>query len=348
MTHRVLLAIALMLPVCVFSLEAGPPRAVPHPAVPHRVPNPVPHPVPPPIRPPLPPRLPQPPAIPQMQKAMGQMQKELNQFPKGLKDGMDQLRNGKFPAGAGDLLKGVQHGAKGSAMKALHLGVLKPVPVTQAKSLKQFQLHHRARVFEVLYSRHHGHRHHGHHWLWGYYLPIAGAAGQVVDVPSGNRLVVLNGANVRTPVRLFGTGRPAFGQPFFSESQDNLSGLALNKFVNVVEMGHDADGTLVAQAFLKGEETYLSHAQIRQGMGWYAYDDGEAPDLAAAEEEAQSEGAGCGATPTLPGSTPTRNPDRRGSGGSTSLVRFGPETVESIRWKVARPSVNAVFLHSGG
>ena len=113
MTHRVLLAIALMLPVCVFSLEAGPPRAVPHPAVPHRVPNPVPHPVPPPIRPPLPPRLPQPPAIPQMQKAMGQMQKELNQFPKGLKDGMDQLRNGKFPAGAGDLLKGVQHGAKG-------------------------------------------------------------------------------------------------------------------------------------------------------------------------------------------------------------------------------------------
>jgi endonuclease YncB( thermonuclease family) len=304
-THRVLMAIALMLAVCVFSLQAGTPRAVPHPAVPHPAPGAVPHPVPPSIRSPqaVSPHFPQPSVNPQMHKRMGEMQKELNHVPKGLKDGMEQLGKGKLPGGAGDLLKGVQNAAKGAAMKAAHSVELKPIPVTQAKSLKH-QLHQRARVFEDLHARHlghgHWHRHDWHHWRWGYYLPIAGAAGQVVEVSSGNRIVVLNGDNVRTSVRLFGTGAPGIGQAFFSESQGNLSGLALNEFVNVVEMGQDADGTLVAQVFLKAEETYLSDAQIRQGMAWYAYDDGEAPDLAAAEEEAQTAGRGLWSNPDAP------------------------------------------------
>ena len=311
MIHRVLLAVALMLTVCALFLDAGAPRAVPHPAAPHAVPHPmsVPHPVAPPIHAPQGvPHVPHPQVNPQMRKGMNQLQKELQQVPKvlqvpkGLKDGMDHLRNGKLPGGALDLLRGMSKPGKFPPFKAPHLAALKPFHVPKDHSLEHFRLHHRAKVFQALHDRHHGHWHwhHRHHWLWGSYLPIADAAGQVVEVLSGNRLVVLNTAGVRTPIRLFGTGAPAFGQALFSESQGTLSGQALDKFVNVVEMGQDADGTLVAQVFPKGEETYLSQTQIRQGMGWYAYDDGEAPDLAFAEVEAQSEGCGVWSNPDAP------------------------------------------------
>jgi serine/threonine protein kinase/endonuclease YncB( thermonuclease family) len=123
------------------------------------------------------------------------------------------------------------------------------------------------------------------------YVRPATAVGAVVGVPSGNTLSVTNAAGVVQGVRLAGVAAPVVGQPFFSESRDNLDDLANGKYVSVYQVGDD-DGTMVAQVFLRDSNTYLNDAQIRDGMAWNLADDGNAPDLASAEEDARTRRAG--------------------------------------------------------
>jgi endonuclease YncB( thermonuclease family) len=123
------------------------------------------------------------------------------------------------------------------------------------------------------------------------YVRPATVAGPVVAVPSGDTLLVANAAGVTQRVRLAGVAAPVAGQPFFSESQESLEALANGQYVSVYQVGAD-DDTMVAQVFLRGSNTYLNDAQIRDGMAWNLADDGDAPDLASAEEDAQTRRAG--------------------------------------------------------
>ena len=113
-----------------------------------------------------------------------------------------------------------------------------------------------------------------------------------MGVPSGNTLSVLNGANVPRRVRLYGVASPMNGQGFFAASQESLSNLANQKYVNVYRVGTDPDGTMVAHVYLRGSNIYLNDRQIRDGMAWNLADDGMASDLASTEENAQVQHSG--------------------------------------------------------
>lgn len=165
--------------------------------------------------------------------------------------------------------------------------------------LRAEMLSHWSRVQQHLYSAAYWHHwHHWHHaWMWGVYgwLP-ANSSNLVVGVPSGNTLSVTNAGGVAQRVRLAGVASPLAGQAFFSESQEHLSELANQKHVRVFQTGVDPDGSIVAQVFLRDSGVYLNERQIRDGMAFNTVDDGAAPTLASAEEEAQGARAGLWST----------------------------------------------------
>jgi micrococcal nuclease len=167
-------------------------------------------------------------------------------------------------------------------------------------SLRSALLSRTSNVQQQLHTAQHWHHWH-HPWVWGaaVYVPTATNAGQVTRVLSGNTLSV---AGVAQPVRLFGVAPPMANQAFFSTSQEHLADLADQKYVNVYQRGTDPDGTMVAQVFLRDSNTYLNDRQVRDGMAWNLADDGFAPDLASAEEDAQARRAGLWADdyPTAP------------------------------------------------
>ena len=178
-----------------------------------------------------------------------------------------------------------------------------PHPVAPNRSLRTTLQSHTSKVQQQLHTAQHWHHLH-HPWRWGaaVYVPTATAAGLVTGVPSGNTLSVLNAGNLPQRVRMFGVAPPMQNQAFFSVSQEHLADLANQKYVNVYQVGTDPDGTMVAQVFLRDSSTYLNDRQIRDGMAWNLADDGFAPDLASAEEDAQSRRAGLWAddSPTAP------------------------------------------------
>jgi micrococcal nuclease len=173
-------------------------------------------------------------------------------------------------------------------------------------SLRTALLSRTSNVQQQLHTAEHWHHwHHLHYpWRWGatVYVPTATAAGWVTGVPSGNTLSVLNAGNLPQRVRMFGVASPMPNQAFFSVSQEHLADLANQKYVNVYQVGTDPDGTMVAQVFLRDSSAYLNYRQIRDGMAWNLADDGFAPDLASAEEDAQARRAGLWADddPTAP------------------------------------------------
>jgi micrococcal nuclease len=181
-----------------------------------------------------------------------------------------------------------------------------PHPVDSRRSMRAAFLSRTSQTEQQLRSVHHAHfQHHLHdQWRWGaaLFVPVPTAAGLVTGVPNGSTLTVLNRANVPQRVRLFGAASPLQNQAFFSASQEHLAGLADQQFVNVYEVGTDPDGTMVAQVFLRDSTIYLNDRQIRDGMAWNFADDGFAPDLASAEEDAQARRAGLWADeyPTAP------------------------------------------------
>lgn len=81
------------------------------------------------------------------------------------------------------------------------------------------------------------------------------------------------------------------GQAFFSESRENLDGIANGQHVRVFQMGIDPDGAIFGQVFLDSGE-YVNEKQISHGMAWYAVDDGLDDNLAAAEQGGQGSGLG--------------------------------------------------------
>jgi endonuclease YncB( thermonuclease family) len=164
-----------------------------------------------------------------------------------------------------------------------------PQPAGSHTLKTEFQAH-ASRVQLHLHSMAHWHQHWHHPWVWGAYayLPTTTAAGMVVGVPSGNTLSVTNGAGLAQPVRLFGVAAPVPGQAFFSESQENLSSLANQKYVRVFQTGVDPSGAMVGQVFLSESGIDLSEKQLRDGMAWNFVDDGLSPNLVGAEEAAQT------------------------------------------------------------
>jgi len=158
--------------------------------------------------------------------------------------------------------------------------------------LKAEVLAHSSKVQQHLQLARHWHHWH-QHWVWGanFYVPVH-TAGLVVGVPSGNTLSVTNAAGVAQPVRLFGVAAPLPGQAFFSESKENLSEQALQRYVRVFQVGVDPNGVMVGQVFLQDTGTDLSEKQIRDGMAWNLVDDGFSPNLVNAEESAQTARAG--------------------------------------------------------
>jgi endonuclease YncB( thermonuclease family) len=143
-----------------------------------------------------------------------------------------------------------------------------------------------------LHEWHHWH-HWYHHWWWGAVVVLpASNSGLVTSVPNGNTLSVLDAGNVPRRVRLAGVAAPVAGQPFFSESTAHLSGLALNHHVNTFNVGVDADGTPVAQVFLRASGVNLNERQVHDGMAWNLADDGYDSALGGAEQEAMAARAG--------------------------------------------------------
>ena len=135
---------------------------------------------------------------------------------------------------------------------------------------------------------HHWH----HHWIWGsmVFLPVS-HAGLVTAVPNGNTLSVMDAGNIPRRIRLAGVAAPVAGQAFFSESQQHLSALALNRHVRTFSVGVDADGTTVARVFLR-DGTYLNERQLHDGMAWNLADDGFDAALGNAEQAAMAGGTG--------------------------------------------------------
>jgi endonuclease YncB( thermonuclease family) len=157
--------------------------------------------------------------------------------------------------------------------------------------LKTFVLKNASKVERHLHNSnrlHHWHQ----NWVWGVYAYLpAYQTNTVVGVPTGNSVAVSNGIGTVQRVRLAGVGAPMPGQALFSESRENLDGIANGQHVRVFQVGIDPDGAIVGQVFLDSGE-YVNAKQISQGMAWYAVDDSLDDNLAAAEQGAQGSALG--------------------------------------------------------
>jgi endonuclease YncB( thermonuclease family) len=152
-----------------------------------------------------------------------------------------------------------------------------------------FMRHVRFHELAVLMALHHHHHWWWHHWAWGYWpLGAYGMAGNVVGVPSGDSLLVNNGAGQTQRVRLFGVSAPTSG-PVALQSQQHLARLQ-GKFVHVHSVSSDPDGSTVAKVFYAG--SYVNQDQIASGMAVNSLDHGLDQTLANAEQTAQEEGKG--------------------------------------------------------
>jgi endonuclease YncB( thermonuclease family) len=95
--------------------------------------------------------------------------------------------------------------------------------------------------------------------------PAATLQAKVVEVPTGNSLVVSNTSrSVR--VRLKSVVPPEVGQPFSDAARDHLRMLVLDQTV-MVDYTHLADGYLEARVFLKGVD--IGSQMLRDGVAWY-------------------------------------------------------------------------------
>jgi endonuclease YncB( thermonuclease family) len=88
---------------------------------------------------------------------------------------------------------------------------------------------------------------------------------KVVEVPSGNTLVVSN-TNRSVRIRLKAIVPPEGGQPFSDDSRDHLRSLVLDQTV-VVDYTHLADRYLEARVFLNGVD--IGSQMLRDGVAWY-------------------------------------------------------------------------------
>lgn len=88
---------------------------------------------------------------------------------------------------------------------------------------------------------------------------------KVVEVPSGNLLVVMN-TNRSIRVRLKAVAPPDMGQPFNDTARDHLKRLVLDKTVTV-EYTHFAEGYLDAKVLLDGID--IGSQMLRDGVAWY-------------------------------------------------------------------------------
>jgi endonuclease YncB( thermonuclease family) len=88
---------------------------------------------------------------------------------------------------------------------------------------------------------------------------------RVVEVPSGNTLVVSNISRALR-IKLKGIAPPEAGQPFSDTARDHLRTLVFDKAVSV-EYTHLGDGYLEAKIFLNGLD--VASQMIRDGVAWY-------------------------------------------------------------------------------
>jgi len=88
---------------------------------------------------------------------------------------------------------------------------------------------------------------------------------KVVEVPSGNTLVVSNTSR-SVHVRLKSVVPPETGQPFSEAARDHLRALVLDQAV-MVDYTHLVNGYLEARVFLKGID--IGSQMLRDGVAWY-------------------------------------------------------------------------------
>lgn len=121
--------------------------------------------------------------------------------------------------------------------------------------------------------------------------------GRVVAVSDGDTLMLSVSGRGPVTVRLYGIDAPERNQPFSAPSRAALVALALDRVVRVVVRELDRYGRTVGRVLVKQDapnftETDLSVKQLAAGLAVVYRQHSQAPDLLAAEADAQHERRG--------------------------------------------------------
>ena len=115
-----------------------------------------------------------------------------------------------------------------------------------------------------------------------------------VGVTDGDTITVLVGLE-QMKIRLEGIDTPEAGQDFATKAKKFTSGFVFGKHVHILPKERDRYGRLVAR--VKVDNTDVSLELAKAGLAWHYKKYSSDPKLAAAEQQARTEGIGVWSLP---------------------------------------------------
>lgn len=119
--------------------------------------------------------------------------------------------------------------------------------------------------------------------------------GKVISVADGDTLTILDDANQKTRVRLFGIDAPEMGQAYGTQSKKLLSTLAFGKVATVEVKDVDQYGRAVGIVHI--DSTICNTQMLRLGLAWHYRRYSKSAEFQALEDEARREKRGLWADP---------------------------------------------------